>query len=91
MLDRAFFGKAFAEKVEEFSRDHDGMNVRVDVGTVAGERLETVHIHAAETEAKLSTSDDRVIFMPYSQIAYVSLSVLQDHRIPGFRLSSDSG
>jgi hypothetical protein len=85
-----FLGTDFADAVRQFSRDNEDMNVRLEVVTLSGERLDTMHLRAAEDGARLSTRDGRLIFMPYPHIAYVDVAVLQDHRIPGFRLSTGS-
>ena len=88
MFDIAFFGAAFAERVQEFSRDHGDANVRLEVVTLTGERLDALQIRAVETGTRLSTRDDRLVFLPYPHIAYIDVSILQDHRIPGFQLST---
>ena len=88
MFDRAFFGNSFLKRIEEFSRDHDGAHVRLEVVTTTGERLDTVEFKALETGTRLSTRDDRLVFLPYSLIAYIDVSTLQDRRIPGFEFST---
>jgi hypothetical protein len=91
MFDAHFFSsRDFAETVRQYSRDNEDMNVRLEVVTVNGDRLDTLHLRAAEAGARLFTRDGRLIFMPYPNIAYVDVAVLQDHRIPGFRLSAGS-
>ncbi len=87
MFDVAFFGGAFAERVREFSHEHDDAHVRLEVLTLTGERLDAVQLSAVETGATLSTRDERLIFLPYSQIAYVEVAILKDHRVAGFQLS----
>jgi hypothetical protein len=82
----AFFGGAFSERVREFSRDHHDANVRLEVVTLNGERLDALQLSAAETGTRVSTRDNRLVFLPYSLIAYVDVAILQDHRIPGFQL-----
>lgn len=97
MFDADFFAsRGFLEKVQEFSRDqgdpdyHGDATLRVEIVTLTGDRLDTVRLKAAEGGARLSTRDDRLVFIPYEQIAYIDVSVLQDHRIPGFQLSTSS-
>ena len=90
MFDTAFFGSAFAERVQEFSRDHDHASVRLEVVSLTGERLDALEVSAVESGARLTTRDDRLVFLPYTHIAYIEVSILQDHRIPGFRLRSDA-
>jgi hypothetical protein len=87
VFDVAFFGGAFAERVREFSHEHDDAHVRLEVLTVTGERLDALRLSAVETGATLSTRDERLIFLPYSQIAYVEVAILKDHRVAGFQLS----
>jgi hypothetical protein len=87
VFDVAFFGGAFAERVREFSHEHDDAHVRLEVLTLTGERLDAVQLSAVESGATLSTRDERLIFLPYSQIAYVEVAILKDHRVAGFQLS----
>jgi hypothetical protein len=87
VFDVAFFGGAFAERVREFSHEHDDAHVRLEVLTLNGERLDAVQLSAVESGATLSTRDERLIFLPYSQIAYVEVAILKDHRVAGFQLS----
>jgi hypothetical protein len=83
----AFFGGAFSERVRAFSHDHDDLNLRLEVVTLNGERLDALQLSAVETGTRLSTRDHRLVFLPYSLIAYVEVGILQDHRIAGFQLS----
>jgi hypothetical protein len=82
----AFFGGAFTERVRAFSHEHDDANVRLEVVTLNGERLDALQLSAVETGTRVSTRDNRLVFLPYSLIAYVDVAILQDHRIPGFQL-----
>jgi hypothetical protein len=88
-----FFSRGFLETLQEFSRDHgeygDG-NLRVEVVTLTGDRLDTLQLDAVENGTRLSTRDERLVFVPYQQIAYLDVSILQDHRVAGFRLSTSS-
>jgi hypothetical protein len=90
MFDMAFFGGPFAERVREFSHDHNGANVRLEVVTLTGEHLDVLQLSAVESGTRLSTRDDRLVFVPYPHIAYLDVAILKDHRIAGFRLSVDS-
>lgn len=96
MFDADFFSRGFLETLQEFSRDHGDPDyhgdatLRVEIVTLTGDRLDTSQLMAVETGARLSTRDDRLVFVPYEQIAYIDVSVLQDHRIPGFQLSASS-
>src|SRR5512144_1141845 len=90
VFDMAYFGGTFAEGVRDFSHDHDDANVRLALVTQNGERLDALHLRADETGASISTRDDRLIFLPYSLIAYVDVAILQDYRVAGFQLAVGS-
>jgi hypothetical protein len=97
VFDADFFNEGtFLEAVQEFSRDHgDDVNrgeatLRVEIVTLTGDRLDTLQLTGTETGATLSTRDDRLVLVPYGQIAYIEVSVLQDHRIAGFRIPTSS-
>ena len=91
MFDMGFFSGAFAERVREFSHAHNDASVRLEVVTLTGERLDALQLSAVETGARLSTRDDRLVFLPYTHIAYLDVAILKDHRIEGFQLSVGSG
>ena len=86
----AFFGGAFSERVRAFSRAHQDANVRLELVTLNGERLDALELSAVESGTRISTRDKRLVFLPYSLIAYVEVAILQDHRIEGFQLLLDS-
>ena len=86
----AYFGAAFADRVREFTQEHDNAHVRLEVVTPSGERLDALQLRADETGTSISTRDDRLVFLPYSLIAYLEFAILRDHRVPGFRLSVGS-
>ena len=91
MLDKAFFdGTEFSGRVRDFTVEEGTLGVRVEVVTLNGERLDTLAIETAETEARLITRDDRLVFLPYAQIAHVDVSPLRDHRTTSFRFPNDS-
>jgi hypothetical protein len=97
VFDADFFNRGtFLEALQEFSRGHGDpgnrgeATLRVEIVTLTGDRLDTLQLSGVETGARLSTRDDRLVFVPYGQIAYVDVSVLQDHRIPGFRIPTSS-
>ena len=90
MFDAAYFSGAFADRVREFSQNHDGAHLRLHVVILSGERLDALELRASKTGASLSTRDDRLLFLPYEQIAYVDVAILTDRRVPGFQLSLDS-
>ena len=84
MFDKAFFGKEFAESERELSREHGGLGMRVEVVTASGERLDVLEIEAGKDGARLVTRDERLVFLPYGQIAHVDVLLLRDHRIESF-------
>ena len=86
----AFFGGAFSERVRAFSRAHQDAAVGLEVVTLNGERLDALELSAVESGTRVSTRDNRLVFLPYSLIAYVDVAILQDHRIAGFQLLLDS-
>lgn len=86
----AYFGGAFANRVREFSSEHDDAHVRLEVVTPSGERLDALQLLADEKGTSISTRDDRLVFLPYSLIAYVELAILKDRRVAGFQLSVGS-
>lgn len=86
----AYFSGAFADSVREFSHDHDDAHLRLEVVTLNGERLDALQLRAEEKGTSISTRDDRLVFLPYSLIAYVDLAILQDRRVAGFQLSVGS-
>ena len=86
----AYFGGAFAERVRDFSREHNDAHVRLEVVTMNGERLDALQLRADEQGTSISTRDDRLVFLPYSLIAYLDIAILRDHRVAGFQLSVGS-
>jgi hypothetical protein len=86
----AYFGGAFAERVREFSHDHNDGHVRLEVVTLNGERLDALQLRADEKGTSITTRDDRLVFLPYSLIAYVDVAILRDNRVAGFQLSVGS-
>jgi len=90
VFDVGYFSGAFADRVREFSTKHDDAHLRLSVVILSGERLDALELRASQSGASLSTRDDRLLFLPYEQIAYLDLAVLTDRRVPGFELSIDS-
>lgn len=89
MFDRAFFdGPDFADRVREFIASKGTLGIRLEVVTLSGERLDTLEIEPAKTGARLVTRDERLVFVPYAQMAHVDVSALRDHRTASFELSS---
>ena len=83
-----FFSRGFLERIQEFSRDHEDANLRLEVVTVGGERFDTLQLKAAEDGARLSTRDDRLVFLPFPHIAHIEVAILQDHRVASFQLAT---
>ena len=91
MFDEAFFGKEFAERAQEFNREHGGLGISVEVVTLAGERIDVLEVSSTkEGMMRLATRDERLVFLPYTQIAHVDVSAQRDHRIASFELPTDS-
>jgi hypothetical protein len=87
VFDKDFFGPSFTERVGDFSRDNAGNDVRVEIVTLGGQRFDVLQVKASNVGTRLYTRDDQMVFVPYSYIAQVEVSVLKDHRIAGFQLS----
>lgn len=90
MFDVAYFSGLFAERVREFSADNDDARVRVRIVTLDGEQHDALHLRAGETGGTVMTRDERLVFVPYANIAYVEVAVLNDLRVPGFELRVDT-
>jgi hypothetical protein len=90
VFDETFFGKDFAKRAGAFSREHGGLGVRVEFVTRSGERLDVLTIKATKDGATMITRDDRMVFLPYAQIAHVDVALLRDHRIAAFEFPTDS-
>jgi hypothetical protein len=86
VYDEGFFGREFAERVEEFRREREGLGVRVEIVTLEGERLDVLDIVSGDAGVRLVTRDDRLVFLPYAHIAHVDVTLLRDHRITSFEL-----
>ena len=86
-----FFSQGFIESVQDSSRAHDEASLRLEVVTLGGDRIDTLQLRAVETVLRLSTRDDRLVFLPYPHIAYIDVSVMRDHRVAGFQLASPTG
>lgn len=89
MFDAAYFQGIFAERVREFSREHEDARVRVEIVTPNGERHDAVQFRAAAAGGIILTRETRLVFVPYPRIAYVEVAVLTDRRIPPFELVVD--
>ena len=90
MFDESFFGKEFAKRAREFSRERGGLGVRVELVTDGGERLDVLEMKASNDGIRLVTRDERLVFLPYAHLAHVDVALLRDHRIEAFELSASS-
>jgi hypothetical protein len=86
----AFFGEEFAQMVRTCSREHDDSDVRVEIVTDTGDRLDILRVEAIGSGIRLSTRDDLLVFLPYAHIAHIDISPTTDHRLVGFRLSTSA-
>lgn len=91
MFDESFFAKEFPKRAYEFSREHGGLGARLEFVTREGERLDVLELKADKEGVRLVTRDERLVFLPYSEIAHLDVSLLRDHRVESFELSPDSG
>lgn len=90
MFDKAFFEREFAENAREFSRERGGLGVRVEVVTRAGDRIDALEIDATDSGVRIVTRDERLVLLPYKEVAHVDVSLLRDHRVESFELSGPS-
>ena len=90
MFDVDFFGKSFTERVGEFSRDHGDNDVRVEIVTLGGQRFDILRVTATDLGLRLYTRNEQMVYLPYQYIAHVEVSILEDHRIVGFQLSTST-
>ena len=86
VFDESFFEKEFAKRAREFSREHGGLGVRLEFVTREGERLDVLEMKSSGDGVRLVTRDERLVFLPYGEIAHVDVSLLRDHRVDSFEL-----
>jgi hypothetical protein len=87
VFDQAFFLGEFAEKTREFLQAHGEENSSVEFATLGGERLDVVELRDIGANGMaLVTRSERLVFLPYAQLAYVEITVQRDHRIASFQL-----
>ncbi len=89
MFDEPFFAGEFPRRTREFSREHGGLGVRLEFVTREGERLDVLELRPVSEGVRLVTRDERLVFLPYGEIAHLDVSVLRDHRIESFELPAD--
>jgi hypothetical protein len=90
VFDIAYFQGLFADRVREFSHDHGDAAVRVQIVTANGAQHDSLQLRAGETGGTVVTRNERLLFVPYSNIAYIEVAILNDHRMQGFELLVDS-
>ena len=86
VLDRDFFRREFPQKVQGFSDERESVPVRVVVSTIGGRDFDIQRITSTETVATLYTREDTMIFVPYSVIEHIRVSVAEDRRVAGFEI-----
>jgi hypothetical protein len=85
MFERDFFTGDFADRARQFL-DRDG-GIAVEFVTVGGEHLDVLSVESLESEGMtLVTRSERLVFLPYAQIALVEMKGERDHRIASFQL-----
>ena len=90
VLDRDFFRREFPQKVQGFSDERESVPVRVVVSTVGGRDFDIQRMTSNDTVATLYTREDKMIFLPYSVIEHIQVSVAEDRRVAGFEIRTDS-
>ena len=90
MLDRDFFRREFPQKVQGFSDERESVPVRVVISTVGGRDFDIQRMTSNDTVATLYTREDKMIFLPYSVIEHIQVSVAEDRRVPGYEIWPES-
>jgi len=89
VFDEKFFAGEFADRASEFLDEHGGLGV--EFVTVTGERLDILAVESTEGDGMtLVTRSERLVFLPYAQLAYIEMAGQRDHRIASFRLSDSA-
>ena len=90
MLDREFFMREFALRVQRFSEERESLPVRVVISTTAGRDFDIHRMTTSNAGIALYTREDKMIFLPYSVIEHIEVSVAQDRRMTGFEIPTES-
>jgi hypothetical protein len=90
MLDREFFMREFALRVQRFSAERESLPVRVVISTKAGRDFDIERMTTSNAGLALYTREDKLVFMPYGAIEHIEVSVAPDRRVPGFEIPSES-
>jgi hypothetical protein len=90
VLDREFFMREFALRVQRFSAERESLPVRVVISTTTGRDFDVERITTSNAGIALYTREEKMVFLPYSAIAHVEISVAQDRRVQGFEIPAES-
>ena len=90
MLDREFFMREFALRVQRFSEERESLPVRVVISTAAGRDFDIQRMTTSNAGIALYTREDKLVFLPYNVIEHVEVSVAQDRRVDGFEIPTES-
>lgn len=90
VLDREFFMREFALRVQRFSEERDSLPVRVILSTAAGRDFDVQRMTTSNAGIALHTREDSLIFMPYDVIEHIEVSIAQDRRVEGFEIPTES-
>jgi hypothetical protein len=89
VFDQTFFEGAFAARARGVLDLHGG--IAVEFVTVGGEHLDVLSVESLEGDGMtLVTRSERLVFLPYAQIALVEMKGERDHRIASFKLPESS-
>jgi hypothetical protein len=90
VLDREFFMREFALRVQRFSEERDSMPVRVVIWTATGRDFDIHRMTTSNAGIALYTREDKLVFLPYNVIGHIEISVAQDRRVEGFEIPTES-
>ena len=85
MLDREFFMREFAFRIQRFSVERD-LPVRVVISPTTGRDFDIERITTSNAGVALYAREDKMVFLPYSAIEHVEVAVAQDRRLQGFEI-----
>ena len=77
-------------RVQRFSTERESLPVRVVISTRAGRDFDIERMTTSNAGIALYTREDKMIFLPYSVIEHIEVSVAPDRRVPGFEIPSES-
>lgn len=82
--------REFALRVQRFSEERESLPVRVVVSTTAGRDFDIERLTTSNAGVALYTRDDQLVFLPYSSIEHVEVTIAPDRRMTGFRIPTES-